>query len=165
MKTYTYIPTADVFRAKSKKSIATYLKNNTRGFENDTMKDFMKGYSDRSALLGRSIRFDKEENFINDLFKNGDIIEGNAVEKIRSSFGRKKKASSSLEKGIGGRRSIEKKVDTIKLNRKIDELADKRDEEMFKNMTNEQKKYWLKILSERRDKGKNEGRLPKTYKG
>jgi hypothetical protein len=137
MKTYTYLPNADVFKAKSKKAIATYLKNNTRGFENDTIKQFMKGYSDRSALLGRSIRFDKEENFINDLFKSGDLIEGNVVEKVKKAFQFKKKL------------------------KELDEADDKR----FTQLPIARKKQVIKAQADRRAKRRAEGSLPKTYLG
>lgn len=141
MKTYTYLPNADVFQAKSRKAIATYLKNNTRGFENDTIKEFMKGYSDRSALLGRSIRFDKEENFINDLFKSGDLIEGNAVEKFKSAFERKKKA------------------------KEFDERIEQQDAELSRKVPTKKVIESRLHAMIRREKRRNEGRLPKTYKG
>lgn len=109
MKTYTYIPTGDVFQTKSVKAIVTYLRKNSRFFVDETDKEYMKGYSNRGSLLGQSIRFDKEENFVSDLMKLGQIKEGDVLPKGGRAMKGSTKGSSkavSVKKKIGSTDSI-----------------------------------------------------------
>ena len=156
MKTYTYIPTGDVFKTKSVKAIVTYLRKNSRFFVDETDKEYMKGYSNRGSLLGQSIRFDKEENFVSDLMALGQIKEGNVLPK----GGRATKGSA---KGIGGRKTIEKKVEKIKENRALFERLDKADEKMKAKIPIKKEIEYRLLSMQRREKRRNEGLLPKNY--
>lgn len=158
MKTYTYIPTGDVFQTKSIKAIVTYLRKNSRFFVNETDKEYMKGYSNRGSLLGQSIRFDKEVNFVSDLMKVGQLKEGNVLPKGG-------KAIKGSKAGIGGRVSIDKKVERITKMRELDKRFDERDAEMTKSGKIPIKKeidYRL-LAMQRREKRRNEGLIPKNF--
>ena len=94
METYTYIPTAVVFNVKSKTGIVTEIRKGSIFFVDQTNKEYMKGYSNRSSLLGEAIRFDNEKNFVDDLIKIGHIKSGNTLKKVsntRKSLKSKKK--------------------------------------------------------------------------
>jgi hypothetical protein len=158
MKTYTYIPTGDVFKTKSVKAIVTYLRKNSRFFVDETDKEYMKGYSNRGSLLGQSIRFDKEANFVSDLMKLGQIKEGNVLPK----GGRAMKGST---KGIGGRKTIDKKVEAIQKKREFEAKLDRMDAEQDAKLTPEQRKKYRLLEMQRREARRNAGTLPKTYKG
>jgi hypothetical protein len=156
MKTYTYIPTGDVFQTKSIKAIVTYLRKNSRFFVNETDKEYMKGYSNRGSLLGQSIRFDKEVNFVSDLMKAGQLKEGNVLPK----GGRAIKGSKA---GIGGRVSIDKKVDQVKARREMEKRFDKQDEALSKKLSSKKEIEYRLLDMQRREKRRNEGLLPKTF--
>lgn len=165
MEVIIYRPQLKEVEAKTLKTTKNYINflkavNPEIVLVSKTDKKFVENLASVLTTEEAPLNITSEKEFIKSLFDNKIFVK---TTRSKTAGGMTTKQQADLfkkpkkEVGIGGRKSIEKKVDIIKSNRKILETIDKQDEEMFKNMTNEQKKYWLKILSDRRDAKRKKG--------
>jgi len=162
---YTIIDSAThtIINAKSKKDLFKEIKDSTPFFRNQTDKQFMEGYSIRRQLLGlSSLNTTSVEKFIDSMIANQLIVKG-----VMSQKDAIKKYSSKTKKqsGIGGRKTIDKKVEAIQKKREFEAKLDRMDAEQDAKLTPEQRKKYRLLEMQRREARRNAGTLPKTYKG
>jgi hypothetical protein len=162
---YTIIDSAThtIINAKSKKGLFNEIKDSTPFFRNQTDKQFMEGYSIRRQLLGlSSLDTTSVDKFIDSMIKNQLIVKGVMTEKTAISKFSAKKTKGS-KSGIGGRASIDKKVDQVKARREMEKRFDKQDEELAKKLSPKKEIEYRLLDMQRREKRRNEGKIPKNF--
>lgn len=160
---YTIIDSAThtIINAKSKKDLFKEIKDSTPFYRNQTDKQFMEGYSIRRQLLGlSSLDTTSVDKFIDSMIANQLIVKG-----VMSQKDAIKKYSSKTKKqsGIGGRKTIDKKVEAIQKKREFEAKLDRMDAEQDAQLTPEQRKKYRLLEMQRREARRNAGTLPKTF--
>jgi hypothetical protein len=162
---YTIIDSAmhSIMGAKSKKELFNIIKESTPFYRNQTDKQFMEGYSIRRQILGlSSLDTTSVDKFIDSCVKNGLIVKGiisreSAISKFTP------KQTKGSKSGIGGRVSIDKKVDQVKARREMEKRFDKQDEALSKKLSTKKEIEYRLLDMQRREKRRNEGLLPKNF--
>lgn len=160
---YTIIDSAThtIINAKSKKDLFKEIKDSTPFFRNQTDKQFMEGYSIRRQLLGlSSLNTTSVEKFIDSMIANQLIVKGVMSQKTAIS---KFSANTKKQSGIGGRKTIDKKVEAIQKKREFEAKLDRMDAEQDAKLTPEQRKKYRLLEMQRREARRNAGTLPKTF--
>jgi hypothetical protein len=162
---YTIIDSSmhSIIGAKSKKELFNIIKDSTPFYRNQTDKEFMEGYSIRRQLLGlSSLNTTSVDKFIDSMVANELIYKGVLSQKDAI---KKYSAKTKKQSGIGGRKTIDKKVEAIQKKREFEAKLDRMDAEQDAQLTPEQRKKYRLLEMQRREARRNAGTLPKTYKG